>query len=410
MGYELIRIYVSAIKIDPYMNIDAGLMSPLEHGEVFVLDDGGEVDLDLGNYERYMDITLTRENNITTGKIYSQVIERERKGDYLGKTVQVIPHITNAIQDWLERVAKLPVDEGNEEPDICIVELGGTVGDIESAPFVEAIRQFQFRVGHDNFALIHVSLVPVINGEQKTKPTQAAVRDLRSLGLTPDLIACRCSEELHESVIQKLAMFCHVGPKQVIGVHDVASTYHVPLLLEEQKVCDYFIERLKLDNVYVASRFKTRGLDLWSRWRTLTATNERLLHSVSIVLVGKYTGLQDSYVSVVKSLEHASMKCSRKLQLDWVDAADLENETYLNTPVRYHKAWHLVCSANGILVPGGFGTRGVEGMIAAAKWARENKVPYLGICLGLQIAVMEFARHVCGIKGKRMNLWGCTES
>ena len=180
-------------------------------------------------------------------------------------------------------------------------------------------------------------------------------------------------------------MFCHVGPKQVIGVHDVASTYHVPLLLEEQKVCDYFIERLKLNEVYVASRFKTRGLDLWSRWRTLTETNERLLHSVSIVLVGKYTGLQDSYVSVVKSLEHASMKCGRKLQLEWVDAADLENETYLNTPVRYHKAWHLVCSANGILVPGGFGTRGIEGMIAAAKWARENKVPYLGICLGYRL-------------------------
>ena len=379
------------------MNIDAGLMSPLEHGEVYVLDDGGEVDLDLGNYERYLDVTLTRENNITTGKIYSHVIEKERRGDYLGKTVQVIPHITNAIQDWIERVAKLPIDASGEEPDVCIIELGGTVGDIESAPFVEAIRQFQFRVGLENFALIHVSLVPVINGEQKTKPTQAAIRDLRGLGLMPDLIACRCSKPLEESSIQKLAMFCHVGPKQVITVHDVSSTYHVPLLLDQHKICDYFNERLKLKDIVISKGQKLLGANLWVRWKELTRGHERAFETVNIVLVGKYTDLQDSYLSVVKSLEHSSMRCNRKLDLKWVDSSHLERDTSISNAVNFHKAWHDVCSADGILVPGGFGSRGTEGMILAAKHAREHNIPYLGICLGFQIAVIEYARSVCGI-------------
>ncbi|CAI4573045.1 ADM_collapsed_G0031520.mRNA.1.CDS.1 [Saccharomyces cerevisiae] len=211
MLLKTLGLKVTSIKIDPYMNIDAGTMSPLEHGECFVLDDGGETDLDLGNYERYLGITLSRDHNITTGKIYSHVISRERRGDYLGKTVQIVPHLTNAIQDWIQRVSKIPVDDTGLEPDVCIIELGGTVGDIESAPFVEALRQFQFEVGRENFALIHVSLVPVIHGEQKTKPTQAAIKDLRSLGLIPDMIACRCSEELNRSTIDKIAMFCHVG-------------------------------------------------------------------------------------------------------------------------------------------------------------------------------------------------------
>jgi CTP synthase len=278
---KTLGLRVTAIKIDPYMNIDAGTMSPLEHGEVFVLDDGGEVDLDLGNYERYLNVTLTRENNITTGKIYSQVIEREvvplddeltvqRKGDYLGKTVQVVPHITNAIQDHIERVACIPVDDSGETPDLCIIELGGTVGDIESAPFVEAMRQFQFRVGHENFAVIHVSLIPVINREQKSKPTQAAIRDLRGLGLAPDLIACRCSEPLEPSLIEKLTMFCHVGPGQVIGVHDVSSTYHVPLLLRQQKIIEYFTKRLSLDGITVGTKQKSEGEVRWERWKNLT--------------------------------------------------------------------------------------------------------------------------------------------
>ncbi|KAK9317950.1 CTP synthase N-terminus-domain-containing protein [Lipomyces starkeyi] len=388
---------VSAIKIDPYMNIDAGTMSPLEHGEVFVLDDGGEVDLDLGNYERYLNITLTRENNITTGKIYSHVIERERKGDYLGKTVQVVPHITDAIQEWIQRVAKIPVDDSGEEPDLCIVELGGTVGDIESAPFVEALRQFQFRVGVENFALIHVSLVPVVNGEQKTKPTQVAVRDLRGLGLMPDIVACRCTQKLEKPTTDKISMFCHVGPDQVLVVHDLSSIYHVPLLLDQQKIIQQLSKKLKLENVDLAPTFVEKGVCLWNDWKHLTSTHDRMFETVNIALVGKYTHLKDSYISVIKSLEHSALRCQRKLTINWVEATDLEPDASESNRVNFHKAWHEVCSADGILVPGGFGARGTEGMIAACKWARENKVPYLGICLGLQIAVIEYARNVLGI-------------
>ncbi|KAF9904717.1 CTP synthase ura7 [Linnemannia zychae] len=392
---------VTSIKIDPYLNIDAGTLSPLDHGEVFVLNDGGEVDLDLGNYERYLDVTLTRSNNITTGKIYRDVIERERKGDYLGKTVQVVPHITDAIQDWVERVATIPVDDSGEEPDVCIIELGGTVGDIESAPFVEAMRQFQFRVGHENFALIHVSLVPTIGsvGEQKTKPTQASIRDLRGLGLTPDLIACRCEKTgLDEGIQAKISMFCHVQPNQVLAVRDCNSVYHVPELLKDQGMVDYLWKRLNIENtINISAPLKQKGLDMWTKWNQLTSAQERLHDTVTIVLVGKYTNLQDSYASVVKALEHASLNCRKKLVMKWVEASDLEPEARSANPVKYHEAWQDLCSAQGILVPGGFGNRGVEGKIAAAKWAREQKVPYLGICLGLQIAVIEFARNVCGM-------------
>ncbi|KAF9299882.1 CTP synthase ura7 [Mortierella antarctica] len=392
---------VTSIKIDPYLNIDAGTLSPLDHGEVFVLNDGGEVDLDLGNYERYLDVTLTRSNNITTGKIYRDVIERERKGDYLGKTVQVVPHITDAIQDWVERVATIPVDDSGEEPDVCIIELGGTVGDIESAPFVEAMRQFQFRVGHENFALIHVSLVPTIGsvGEQKTKPTQASIRDLRGLGLTPDLIACRCEKSgLDEGIQSKISMFCHVQPEQVLAVRDCNSVYHVPELLKDQGMVDYLWKRLNIEKtISITPALKEKGSEMWRKWNQLTSAQERLHDSVTIVLVGKYTNLQDSYASVVKALEHASLNCHKKLIMKWVEASDLEPETRSSNPVKYHEAWQDLCSAQGILVPGGFGNRGVEGKIAAAKWAREQKIPYLGICLGLQIAVIEFARNVCGM-------------
>ncbi|KAG0307220.1 CTP synthase ura7 [Dissophora globulifera] len=390
---------VTSIKIDPYLNIDAGTLSPLDHGEVFVLNDGGEVDLDLGNYERYLDVTLTRSNNITTGKIYRDVIERERKGDYLGKTVQVVPHITDAIQDWVERVATIPVDDSGEEPDVCIIELGGTVGDIESAPFVEAMRQFQFRVGHENFALIHVSLVPTIGsvGEQKTKPTQASIRDLRGLGLTPDLIACRCEKTgLDDGIRSKISMFCHVQPEQVLAVRDCNSVYHVPELLKDQGLIDYLWKRLNIEQtIRITEPLRLKGLDMWTKWNQLTSDQERLHDTVTIVLVGKYTNLQDSYASVVKALEHASLNCRKKLVIKWVEASDLESETRTANPVKYHEAWQDLCSAQGILVPGGFGNRGIEGKIAAAKWAREQKVPYLGICLGLQIAVIEFARNVC---------------
>ncbi|CAG8760350.1 29507_t:CDS:10, partial [Gigaspora margarita] len=395
---KTIGLKVTAIKIDPYMNIDAGTMSPIEHGEVFVLNDGGEVDLDLGNYERFLDVTLTRDNNITTGKIYQQVIQKERKGEYLGKTVQVVPHITDAIQEWIERVAMVPVDHSGEKPDVCIIELGGTVGDIESAPFVEAMRQFQFRVGHANFALAHVSLVPVIGpvGEQKTKPTQATIRELRALGLSPDLIACRCCKALEPEVRAKISMFCHVGKEQVISVRDVLSTYHVPLLLEEQGVLSFFHKRLGLDNIHISADQLIKGESILKKWTKLTEDHDRLKKSVTIVLVGKYTNLQDSYLSVIKALEHSGLKCERKLILKWVEASELEHEFEKVNPDKYREAWNVLSSANGILVPGGFGNRGTEGKVAAAKWAREKKVPYLGICLGLQVAVIEFARNVCG--------------
>ncbi len=336
---------VTAIKIDPYMNIDAGTMSPLEHGEVFVLNDGGEADLDLGNYERYLNVTLTRENNITTGKVYSSVIEKERAGAYLGKTVQIVPHLTNEIQDWIERVAKIPVDDTNEQPDVCIIELGGTVGDIESAPFVEAMRQFQFRVSHDNFCLIHVSLIPYIGGEQKTKPTQAAIRDLRGLGLTANLIACRCVVPLEKPTIEKISMFCHVGPDNVVGVHDVSSVYHVPVLLDEQKLTKVLDRTLALSAVQRTKVQLEKGARLWSKWKALTSVHDRMYEKVTIALVGKYTNLKDAYISVIKSLEHASLRCERRLDLQWVDASDLEVEAATTDPVKYHKAWHVVCSA-----------------------------------------------------------------
>nr|CAA48277.1 CTP synthase [Saccharomyces cerevisiae] len=396
MLLKTLGLKVTSIKIDPYMNIDAGTMSPLEHGECFVLDDGGETDLDLGNYERYLGITLSRDHNITTGKIYSQLISRERRGDYLGKTVQIVPHLTNAIQDWIQRVSKIPVDDTGLEPDVCIIELGGTVGDIESAPFVEALRQFQFEVGRENFALIHVSLVPVIHGEQKTKPTQAAIKDLRLLGLIPDMIACRCSEELNRSTIDKIAMFCHVGPEQVVNVHDVNSTYHVPLLLLKQHMIDYLHSRLKLGEVPLTLEDKERGSQLLTNWENMTKNLDDSDDVVKIALVGKYTNLKDSYLSVTKSLEHASMKCRRQLEILWVEASNLEPETQEVDKNKFHDSWNKLSSADGILVPGGFGTRGIEGMILAAKWARESGVPFLGVCLGLQVAAIEFARNVIG--------------
>lgn len=396
---KTIGLKVSSIKIDPYMNVDAGTMAPTEHGECFVLDDGGEVDLDLGNYERYLNITLTRENNITTGKIYQHVIERERRGDYLGQTVQIIPHLTNAIQDWIERVAKIPVDDTNEEPDVCIIELGGTVGDIESMSFVEAMRQLRRRAGRDNFLQIHVSLVPIVSGEQKTKPTQYAIRDVRSAGLSPDLIACRCQQPLGKSTVSKIADMCQVEQSQVLAVHDVSSTYHVPMLLEQQGLVGQLSSLFRLENYSISPTLVSKGQATWHDWKSLTTSQDRFLESekVTVALVGKYTNLHDSYLSVIKSLEHSAMACGRKLNLVWVDASHLEKGTLDVSPEQYHKAWHELCTADGVLVPGGFGHRGTEGMVAAANWARTKPKPYLGICLGMQIAVIEYARTVCGL-------------
>ncbi|GAV64879.1 GATase domain-containing protein/CTP_synth_N domain-containing protein [Cephalotus follicularis] len=382
---------ITSIKIDPYLNTDAGTMSPFEHGEVFVLDDGGEVDLDLGNYERFLDIKLTRDNNITTGKIYQAVIDKERRGDYLGKTVQVVPHITDAIQEWIERVANVPVD-GKEGPaDVCVIELGGTIGDIESMPFIEALGQFSYRVGPGNFCLIHVSLVPVLNvvGEQKTKPTQHSVRGLRGLGLTPNILACRSTKVLDETVKGKLSQFCHVPAENIVTLYDVPNIWHIPLLLRDQNAHEAILKGLNLLGV-------ARKPDL-SEWTARTKICDLLHDPVKIAMVGKYTGLSDSYLSVLKALLHASVACRRKLIVEWVPAGDLEDVTAEEAPDVYKAAWNHLKGADGILVPGGFGDRGVQGKILAAKYARESKVPFLGICLGMQIAVIEYARSILGL-------------
>ncbi|XP_008786810.2 CTP synthase-like isoform X2 [Phoenix dactylifera] len=383
---------VTSIKIDPYLNTDAGTMSPFEHGEVFVLDDGGEVDLDLGNYERFLDCKLTCDNNITTGKIYQLVIDKERRGDYLGKTVQVVPHITDAIQEWIEHVAMIPVD-GKEGPaDVCVIELGGTIGDMESMPFLEALGQFSYRVGPGNFCLVHISLVPILNvvGEQKTKPTQHSVRRLRGFGFTPDILACRSAKPLDENVKEKLSLFCHVPAANIVTLYDVANIWHIPLLLKNQKAHEAILRRLGLLGVA-----REPKLD---EWMSRAETVDTLHDPVRIAMVGKYNGLSDSYLSVLMALEHASIACHRKLVVDWVSASDLEVMTAKEAPNLSEKAWSRLKNADGIVVPGGFGDRGVEGKILAAKYARENNVPYLGICLGMQISVIEFARSILNMQ------------
>lgn len=378
---------VTSIKIDPYLNSDAGTMSPFEHGEVFVLDDGGEVDLDLGNYERFLDLNLGKDNNLTTGKIYAKVIEAERKGDYLGKTVQVVPHITDEIQNWIERVAQIPADGSSHTPDVCVIELGGTVGDIESAPYIEALRQFQFRVGRENVTFVHVSLVPVMGpvGEQKTKPTQHSVKELRGLGIIPDILVCRSTQPMTEETKQKLAAFCHVSTDAVMSTHDVPNIYHVPLMLEKQGLCKI----LGVD---------CNATNLLEEWKKMAHSLDLLKEDVTIAMVGKYTDLSDAYLSVIKSLQHAAMKVERKLMINWIEASHLENEWKTNNNEEWASAWNLLESSDGVLVPGGFGDRGIEGKILAVKHARENNVPFLGICLGLQVAAIEFCRNVLGME------------
>ncbi len=383
---------VTSIKIDPYLNCDAGTMSPFEHGEVYVLDDGGEVDLDLGNYERFLDISLTKDNNITTGKVYQAVIERERRGDYLGKTVQVIPHITNEIQEWIERVANISSDGSGEIPDACVIELGGTVGDIESAPFVEALRQFQFRVGEDNICFVHVSLVPVMGpvGEQKTKPTQHTVKELRGLGIIPDILVCRSEHPLNIETREKLAAFCHVSPEAVVSAHDVSNIYRIPILLEEQGVSKVLAKEIgfKLPD----------SRPLLEDWIKMADTVDNLDEIIKIAMVGKYTGLSDSYLSVIKALQHSSYEVNRKLEINWIESESLDDKKMAEDPEKYSEAWNVLKNADGILVPGGFGIRGIEGKIKAAEYARINKIPYLGVCLGLQIATIEFCRNVLGME------------
>lgn len=381
---------VTSIKIDPYLNSDAGTMSPFEHGEVFVLDDGGEVDLDLGNYERFLDVALTRDNNITTGKVYAKVIEKERRGDYLGKTVQVVPHITNEIQDWIEAVAHVPADGTSSTPDACVIELGGTVGDIESAPFIEALRQFQFRAGKGNVCFVHVSLVPVMGpvGEQKTKPTQHTVKELRGLGIIPDILVCRSENPLDTETKSKLAAFCHVDEDAVVSAHDVSNLYQIPISLHKQSVLRMVSNNLGF-NI-------PNSLPMLDEWKEMADKVDMLEDEVRIAMVGKYTGLSDSYLSVIKALQHSAFAVNRKLIIDWIESTNLD--PIERTPM-YDDAWTILKAADGILVPGGFGNRGVEGKIAAANYARVNNVPYLGVCLGLQIATIEFCRNVLGLDG-----------
>lgn len=364
---------VAIQKFDPYINVDPGTMSPYQHGEVFVTDDGAETDLDLGHYERFVDINLSKNSNVTTGKIYWSIISKERKGDFLGGTVQVIPHVTNEIKERLSRVAK----ESN--PDVVITEIGGTVGDIESLPFLEAIRQMKSDIGRDNVMYIHVTLVPYLKaaGELKTKPTQHSVKELRSIGIQPDVIVCRSEEPLSKDMEEKLALFCDIQKDAVIQAVDATTIYELPLMMKEEGLDDIVVERLGL---------KCRDEADMSVWVEIVEKIKNPKDRTTIAIVGKYVELQDAYMSVAESLRHAGIYHNSAIDIKWVSAVDLEKGDDI---VRER----LAC-ADGILVPGGFGDRGIEGKIKAIRYARENGVPFLGICLGMQCAVIEFARNV----------------
>ena len=369
---EARNLKVTLMKLDPYINVDPGTMSPFQHGEVFVTDDGAETDLDLGHYERFVRTKMTRKSNFTTGRVYANVLRKERRGDYLGATVQVIPHITDEI--------KHKIREGAEGADVALVEIGGTVGDIESLPFLEAIRQMRMELGAHQAIFIHLTLVPYIatSGEIKTKPTQHSVKELRSIGIQPDFLVCRSEKPLPEAERAKIALFTNVDMPNVISLHDVSSIYEIPLMLREQKVGEHVVQKLGLE---------TQGEDL-GEWERVMQLYRHPEHEVKVAMVGKYTNLADCYKSVNEALIHAGIKNNARIKLEYVDATRLERE-----------GTGLLQNADAILVPGGFGERGVEGMIIAAEYARENKVPYLGICLGLQIALIEFARHCAHMNG-----------
>jgi CTP synthase len=365
---------VAVQKLDPYINVDPGTMSPYQHGEVFVLDDGAETDLDLGHYERFIDIRLNRVCNFTTGQVYAEVIHKERRGDYLGGTIQVIPHITNEIKRRIKLVAR------TMDAEIVILEVGGTVGDIESLPFVESLRQLRSEVGRENVFFIHVTWLPFIGAteELKTKPTQHSVSELRSIGISPNMIIARSDYEVPEELCEKIALFCDVEKNAVVPMQTADVLYEVPLLLEKAGVGDYVVERLGL---------KPTSQPDWREWEALVAQVRKPEKPVvRVALVGKYVELHDAYMSVRESLKHAALAVGVDVHIDWVHSADLEK----------NKSWEVVEKADAILVPGGFGSRGIEGKIAAARYARENKVPYLGLCLGMQLMCVEFARNVLG--------------
>ncbi len=363
---------VTMQKFDPYINIDPGTMNPIQHGEVFVTDDGAETDLDLGHYERFIDESLTKNSNVTTGKVYWSVLQKERRGDFGGGTVQVIPHITNEIKSRFYR------NFTSDETHIAIIEVGGTVGDIESQPFLEAIRQFQHEVGHENAILIHVTLIPYIkaSGELKTKPTQASVKELQGMGIQPDIIVCRSEHELDQSLKDKIALFCNVPNGNVLQNLDVEYLYEAPLAMEKENLAKVACKVLHLD--CPEPNLKD--------WEAMVDSLRHPNKEVKIALVGKYIALHDAYISVVEALKHGGIAERATVDLHWIDSETLNDDN----------AKELLGDMAGIIVPGGFGSRGVEGMISAAKYARENNVPYLGLCLGMQVAIIEFARHVCG--------------
>ncbi len=370
-------ISVRIQKLDPYLNVDPGTMSPYQHGEVFVTDDGAETDLDLGHYERFIDENLSRASNVTTGQVYSAVIAKERRGDFLGGTIQVIPHITNEIKARIGTVAR----QGN--PEVVIVEVGGTVGDIEGQPFLEAIRQMKKDAGRNNVLYIHLTLLPMISptDELKTKPTQHSVKELRSIGITPDVIVMRADHTIPDEVRAKVALFCDVDMEGCVPMPTVQSIYEVPLLLEEFGLGNYICERLSLPNP---------APDL-TEWRELVARTRKDKSKIKIALVGKYVALHDAYLSVAESLTHAGLFHDTGIEIDWIDSENFEHEG------GYKRACERLRGAHGIVVPGGFGDRGIEGKIAAARYAREHKIPYLGLCYGMQMAVIEFARNVAGL-------------
>jgi len=362
---------VSLLKFDPYLNVDPGTMSPYQHGEVYVTDDGAETDLDLGHYERYTHAELTRRNNLTTGRIYQTIIQKERRGDYLGKTVQVIPHVTNEIKDAIRRVA--------ETPDITIVEIGGTVGDIESLPFLEAIRQMRQEVGRENSLFVHLTLVPYIPtaGELKTKPTQHSVKELLEIGIQADILLCRSDRYLNPDMKSKIALFCNVSEAAVITAKDVASVYEVPLVYSAEGLDDQIVRLLHLPQA-------ERNMQAWEM---LLERVKNPLDEVSIGVVGKYVSLEDAYKSLREALVHGGLSHNLRTKIHWIEAESMEA---IDGPARLEEF-------DGILVPGGFGKRGIAGMIRAIQYAREEKVPYFGICLGMQCAVIEYARNVCGL-------------
>jgi CTP synthase len=365
---------VSIQKFDPYLNVDPGTMSPYQHGEVFVTDDGAETDLDLGHYERFIDENLSKNSNVTTGKVYWSVISKERKGDYLGATVQVIPHITNEIKNRVYRVGK------EREVDVVITEIGGTVGDIESLPFLEAIRQIKYDVGRENVCFIHVTLVPYLGkaGELKTKPTQHSVKELRSIGIQPDIIVCRSEKEISSDLKNKIGLFCNIDGKSVIQNLDAENLYEVPLMLHNEGLDTLVCEKLGLNCQQIDN----------SQWEQMVNRLKNLSGSVNIALVGKYVELHDAYISVVEALNHGGLHNDCNVNITWVNAVDVTKENVSE----------LLGKADGVLVPGGFGDRGIEGKIEAIRYAREGNVPFLGICLGMQCAVIEYSRNVLGYK------------